>query len=389
MRLSFRRLAGILFIGVLIEAAFIAGLLLSPLVIGQSPLALGRSHPPLLDEAWGLAERTFFGTVPSDTLRTYAALHGMMSAFNDPYTVFVEPPATKLQNQQLSGKFGGIGASLRRETDGRIILAPFPDRPAAQAGVKDGDVLIEIDGQRITPEMTFDAISLLLRGDVGSKVIIKVQRGPAPLAFTITRAEIAVPSVTWRILAQAPNVGYMAINIFAATTKDEVVQAINELKQQGAQKLILDLRENGGGLFDAAIDVASQFVDGVVVIETRRGGGGTDYQAKPNGLARDLPLVVLVNHDTASASEIVSGAIQDHQRGQLIGDQTFGKGSVQNVLPLSDGSSLHVTVAQWFTPNRRQINGKGLVPDIVVGRTPQDAAAGRDPQLDRAIAALQ
>jgi carboxyl-terminal processing protease len=135
--------------------------------------------------------------------------------------------------------------------------------------------------------------------------------------------------------------------------------------------------------------VASQFVDGVVVIENRRYGGQTDYKADQTGAARDVPLVVLVNHNTASASEIVAGAIQDQQRGKLIGDQTFGKGSVQNILPLSDGSSLHVTVAQWFTPNRQQITGHGLVPDIVVGRTPDDVQAGRDPQLDRAVAAFQ
>jgi carboxyl-terminal processing protease len=152
--------------------------------------------------------------------------------------------------------------------------------------------------------------------------------------------------------------------------------------------LILDLRDNGGGLLDSAVDVASQFVDGVIVIEARRTGGDRDFPANSIGAARDLPLVLLVNGNTASASEIVAGAIQDRQRGKLIGDQTYGKGSVQNILPLSDGSSLHVTVAQWLTPNRRQISGKGLTPDVIVGRTPDDASAGRDPQLAKAIEEL-
>ena len=389
MRTSFRRVAGILFIGLLVEAAFVLGLFLSPTLIGPLPRIGEGSRAPLLDEAWDLAERSFFGTVPSDTLRTYAAIRGMMAAYNDPYTSFFEPPATQLQSQQLSGKFGGIGAVLRREADGRIVLSPYPDQPAAKAGVKDGDVLVKVSEQTVTPTTSFDAVSALLRGEVGTPVTIEVQRGSDRLTFTITRAEINVPSVTWRVLSQAPDTGYIAISIFAQPTKDELVHAIDDLRQQGTKKLILDLRDNGGGLLDAAIGVASQFVDGVVVIENRRYGGQTDYKADQTGVARDVPLVVLVNHNTASASEIVAGAIQDHQRGKLIGDQTFGKGSVQNILPLSDGSSLHVTVAQWFTPNRQQITGHGLMPDIVVGRTPDDVQAGRDPQLDRAVASFQ
>jgi carboxyl-terminal processing protease len=142
-------------------------------------------------------------------------------------------------------------------------------------------------------------------------------------------------------------------------------------------------------LLDSAVDVAGQFVAGPVLIEVRRNAGNRDYEAQPNGAARDLPLAVLVNHGTASASEIVAGALQDHERGLLIGDQTFGKGSVQNILPLSDGSSLHVTVAQWLTPNQRQITGQGLKPDVVVGRTGEDMQAGRDPQLDKAIEVLK
>lgn len=337
MRTSFRRVAGILFIGLLVEAAFVLGLFLSPTLIGPLPRIGEGNRAPLLDEAWDLAERSFFGTVPSDTLRTYAAIRGMMAAYNDPYTTFFEPPATQLQSQQLSGKFGGIGAVLRREADGRIVLSPYPDQPAAKAGVKDGDVLAKVSEQAITPTTSFDAVSALLRGEVGTPVTIEVQRGSDRLTFTITRAEINVPSVTWRVLSQAPDTGYIAISIFAQPTKDELVHAIDDLRQRGAKKLILDLRDNGGGLLDAAIGVASQFVDGVVVIENRRYGGQTDYKADQTGAARDVPLVVLVNHNTASASEIVAGAIQDHQRGKLVGDQTFGKGSVQNILPLSDG----------------------------------------------------
>lgn len=388
MRLSFRRAAGILFIGLLIEAAFAAGLLLAPTLLPVSPLRLSSGQASLYDEAWTAAAGSFYGQVPSETVRTYGAIRGMIQAYNDPYTAFFEPPATQQQSQQLAGKFGGIGATLRRETDGRIVLSPFPDRPAAQAGVQEGDVLARINAQAVTPEMTFDVISQLLRGEAGTQVTIEITRAARSLAFTITRAEISVPSVTWRLLSEAPTMGYIAIGIFAQPTKDELIRAIDDLRAKGATKLMLDLRDNGGGLLDAAVAVASQFVEGTIVIEARRTGGDREFPANTTGAARHLPIVVLVNGNTASASEIVAGAIQDRQRGKLIGDQTYGKGSVQNILPLSDGSSLHVTVAQWLTPQRRQITGKGLTPDVVIGRTPEDVDAGRDPQLAKAIEEL-
>ncbi len=389
MRVSFRRIAGFLLIGLLIELAFFAGIVFGPQLTGVLAGKSGSEHAALLNEAWNIAESQFYGQLPTDQARTYGAVRGMMESFNDPYSIFVEPPQTELQNQQLSGKFGGIGASVRRENDGRIVLSPFPDRPAAQAGVKEGDVLIKIDDTPITPDMKFEAVTSLLRGEVGTKVRLEIDRSGQQLAFDVTRAEISVPSVTWRILSQAPDVGYVKLNIFAQTSKDELIKAVDDLKKQGAKRLIFDLRDNGGGLLDAAIGVASQFVDGKVVGEKRRDGAPRDFTAEANGAARDMPLVVLVNGGTASASEIVAGAIQDRGRGVLVGVKTYGKGSVQNVIPLSDGSSLHVTVADWLTPNGRQITGKGLQPDVVVDLSADDAANGRDPQLDRAITAFR
>ena len=389
MRVSFRRIAGFLLVGLLIELAFFAGIVFGPQLTGVLAGRSGSEHAPLLNEAWDIAASQFYGQLPSDQARTYGAVRGMMESFNDPYSVFVEPPQTELQNQQLSGKFGGIGASVQRQNDGRIVLSPFPDQPAAQAGVKEGDVLTQIDDTPITPDMKFEAVTSLLRGEVGTKVRLEVDRAGQQLAFDVTRAEISVPSVTWRLLSQAPDVGYVRLNIFAQTSKDELIKAITDLKKQGARKLIFDLRDNGGGLLDAAIGVASQFVDGKVVSEKRRDGVPRDFMAEASGAARDLPLVVLVNGGTASASEIVAGAIQDKGRGALVGMKTYGKGSVQNVIPLSDGSSLHVTVAEWLTPNGRQITGKGLQPDVVVDLSADDAANGRDPQLDRAITAFR
>jgi carboxyl-terminal processing protease len=389
MRVSFRRIAGFLLIGLLIELAFFAGIVLGPQLTGVLAGRSGDGHAPLLDEAWDIADSQFYGQLPTDQVRTYGAVRGMMEAFKDPYTAFFEPPQTELQSQQLSGKFGGIGASVRRENDGRIVLSPFPDRPAAQAGVKEGDVLIKIDDTPITPEMKFDEVTSLLRGEVGTRVKIEIDRIGQKLAFDITRAEISMPSVTWRMLSQAPDVGYVKLNIFAQTSKDELIKAVDDLKNQGAKKLIFDLRDNGGGLLDASIDIASQFVDGKIVTEQRRGSGPRDFTAEADGAARDLPLVVLINGSTASASEIVAGAIQDKGRGVLVGVKTYGKGSVQNVIPLSDGSSLHVTVAEWLTPSGRQLTGQGLQPDVLVELSGEDAANGRDPQLDRAITAFR
>jgi len=362
--------------------------MLSPQVTGFLRGQGTGGHAPLLDEAWGVVEGSFYGKLPTDQERTYGAVRGMVESFKDPYTMFIEPPQTELQSQQLSGKFGGIGASVRREDDGRIVLSPFPDRPAAQAGVKEGDVLIKIDSTPIISDTKFEAVTALLRGEVGTPVKVEVDRSGQPLAFSITRAEISVPSVTWRMLGQAPGVGYIKLNIFAQTSKDELVKGIEDLRKQGAQKLIFDLRDNGGGLLDSAIDVASQFIDGVVVSEKHRNGSQQDFKAEATGAARDLPLVVLVNGGTASASEIVSGALQDRGRAVLVGQKTYGKGSVQNVVGLSDGSSVHVTVAEWLTPKGRQLTGNGLDPDVAVEVTQDDVDNGRDPQLDRAITAF-
>src|SRR5512136_2911099 len=197
MKVSFRRIAGFLLIGLLLEVAFFAGVMLAPQVTGILRGQGSGGHAPLLDEAWGVAENLFYGKLPTEQERAYGAVRGMMESFKDPYTVFIEPPQTELQSQQLSGKFGGIGANVRRENDGRIVLSPFPDRPAAQAGVKEGDVLVKIDSTTITPEMKFEEVSSLLRGEVGTPVKVEVERTGQKLAFNITRAEISVPSVTW------------------------------------------------------------------------------------------------------------------------------------------------------------------------------------------------
>lgn len=342
-------------------------------------------------EAWHLLDHTFLGEAPSSRERTYGAIHGLVSAYEDPYTVFVEPQPRQREREELRGEFGGIGAWVTREPDGSYSLRPMPDLPAATAGVREGDLLIAVDGQPITAEMSQDEVINLIRGPVGTTVRIEVRRSGVsePLVFTIKRQRIETPSVQWRMLDDPPQAGYIQITIFTERTAREMAEALRDLKGQGMQKLVLDLRHNGGGLLDAAIDVSSIFLrDGVVLHEQKAGGAEKSYPVRRQPVTFDGPVMILVDNATASASEIVAGALQDYGRGILLGQKTFGKGSVQLVHDLSDGSSLHITAARWLTPQRRRIDQEGLQPDVPVAVTEEERQAGRDPVLEQAQARL-
>jgi len=266
------------------------------------------------------------------------------------------------------------------------------DSPAEQAGVQEGDKLLKVDDTPITPEMTIDEVVLLIRGEVDTQVTLTLERAGVadPVLVSITRKVIETPSVEWRVLEEDPSTGYVRIRLFTERTGRELERALQDLSEAGVTALIVDLRDNRGGLLEAAVDVASQFLrDGVVLYEDRRDEPEKSYAVRKGGLALDMPLVVLVNGGTASASEIVAGALKDYERGPLLGEKTFGKGSVQLVYDLSDRSSLHVTVARWLTPDRHRIEGEGLVPDIEVIPTEEEQASGKDHQLEQAIAYLQ
>ena len=338
-------------------------------------------------EAWSFLEEQFYGDIPSDNERIYGAIRGMVESFDDQHTAFIDPVRAAVSSENISGSFEGIGASIRLDDTGRLVIAhPFPDRPAFEAGLHPDDVILEIDGQSVEGLNLYEAV-LQIRGPAGSTVTLTIFREgePEPFEVPIVRAEIEIEVVQAELLEN--NIGYVRLTQFSKGAADKITTAINDLVDQGATSLIFDLRSNPGGLLSESVNVGSIFLDeGAIVIERLKDGEEKLFNVKRGQqVATDVPLVVLVNGGSASASEIVAGAIQDLERGALIGEPTFGKGSVQLPHTLSDGSQLRVTIAEWLTPARRQIHGQGIVPDITVEMTLEDFEQGVDPQLDKAI----
>lgn len=334
-------------------------------------------------EARDILQRDFFGDQPQDQALTYGAIKGMTDAYGDPYTRFVEPEPRQREREDLSGVFGGIGAFITADEAGNKILDPMPERPAEKAGILKGDYLTAVGDKAVTTDMSVDAVVELIRGPIGEAVALTIKRAGVadPLVISVVRERIETPSVQWRALEQTPQIGYIAINSFTERTASELDRAIAELNDLQIKAVVLDLRHNGGGLLESSIEVASRFLsDGVVVFERRNNGDEQTYRVRAAKRAPDWPMVILVDNATASASEIVAGALQDRGRATLAGDKTFGKGSVQLVYDLSDGSSVHVTVAHWITPNGHEINGVGLTPEQLV---PHEDT--RDAPLEEAV----
>jgi carboxyl-terminal processing protease len=362
-----------------------------PAAAASLPVAPSNSKEPagfgVFWEAWTTVESQFYGTIPSEQDRVYGAARGMVATYGDPNTAFIEPKLASIFREDISGSFEGIGAAVRMDEMGRVVIAePFVGQPAAKAGLLRGDVILSVDKKSLDGMSLYEAISLI-RGPAGTTVVLTVARQgiDKPFDVPVVRARIENKVVDSKRLPG--DIGYVSLSEFSRGASSKIADAIRSLEAEGQLKgLILDLRDNPGGLLDEAGLVASQFIDkGTVTIEREKGGKEQVLEAQPGGVALDVPLAVLVNRGSASASEIVSGAIKENGRGKLIGEQTFGKGTVQMPQTLSDGSELRVTIAEWLTPNKEQINGQGIVPDIVVERTQADFVDGRDPQLDRAV----
>ncbi len=323
-------------------------------------------------EAWDRVEEHFFGPLPPAKARTYGAIRRSLTLL-DPYTVLVEPIPRELEQDRLRGAYGGIGVTVWRDADGQIVLAPYPGSPAERAGLARGDVLLAIGGEPVSEALAEGDVKVKLRGEAGTRVRLTVRRSSdPPFEVVIERERIEVPSVTWRMETSAT--GYVGLERFTERTDEELVTALAGLEEAEAAGWVLDLRGNRGGLVDSAVAVAGRFLEAgdVVLLQVGRAGRRTEERTRrfsaQGGGDLTTPLVVLVDGETASAAEIVAGALQDNDRAVLLGEPTFGKGSVQEIYGLSDGSSLHVTTAIWLTPDRHRIDKQGLTPDMVVPR---------------------
>lgn len=342
-------------------------------------------------EAMALLDQNFYAQeeLPRGGDVTYAAIEGVIAATGDPHSSFLDPAAAQEFENDLEGQFEGIGARVDMSEQGLVIVTPYPGTPAAEAGLRPGDLVLEIDG---TPTLGMDVSEAvaLIRGERGTVVSLTVRRDGAAdlLVFDITRANVVIPVVETRLIREeglAP-IGYLRLTDFGRNSVEQFRAGLESLQAQGAESLILDLRFNPGGLLDASVTITSQFIDeGLVLTERTDDGSEIRHPAESGGLALEMPLVVLINEGSASASEIVAGAIQDTGRGTLIGTTSFGKGSVQRLHDLSDRSLLRVTVARWFTPNGNAIHEVGIEPDIVVAAEPEMVDTDADPQVQAAI----
>ncbi|RMF49334.1 MAG: S41 family peptidase [Anaerolineae bacterium] len=367
-------------------------------------------------ETWQIVHDQYVDQPVDDTAMMRGAIRGMLESLGDQHTSYMDPDQFQQANIPLNGEYEGIGAWVDPNAEYLTIVSPMPDSPAEKAGLQPGDEIIAVDGE----DMTGIDGNLVIRrvlGPAGTQVVLTIRRAgvPKPFDVTITRAKITVPSVEYHMI-EDQNIAYVQLFDFGQNTSADLHKALKELLAQNPDGLILDLRNNGGGYLQTAIEVASEFIDnGVIMYEQYGDGSRQTYEATGRGLATDIPMVVLVNEGSASASEIVAGALQDYGRAPLVGTVTFGKGSVQNWIPLdNDQGAVRVTIARWLTPKERTIHEIGLTPDVpiavftqeqwdqgvdleqfgvtedqVVILSEDDIKNKVDPQLDKAIEVLK
>lgn len=340
-------------------------------------------------QAWQIVHQQYVDQPVNDEKLMQGAIRGMLDALGDKHTSYMDPDMYSQVSKTLQEEYEGIGAYV--DTTGKYltIISPMPGSPAEKAGLKAGDMILAVDGKDMTG-IDGNVVLQSVLGLAGTTVRLTIQRQgtAAPFDVNIVRAKITLKSVTGKMLEN--KIAYVQISAFADNTKDELRTTLQSLLDQQPKGLIIDLRNNGGGYLETAIQVGSEFIDQRVLMHEVYGDGKRqDYKSLGGGVATKIPLVVLVNEGTASASEIVAGAIQDYSRGVLVGATTYGKGSVQiwTELVNSEGA-IRVTTARWLTPKDRQINEVGLKPDYAVTMSDADINAGRDPQLDKAVEIL-
>ncbi len=321
----------------------------------------------------------------------YGAAEGLVKALDDPYTAFMPPQENKEFRQALNGTLQGIGAELTFRDDLIVVVAPLKGSPAEAAGLLPEDIITHVDGKSLEGFSLSDAVDII-RGPKGTDVSLTIERSKAdaPVILNITRDEIHVPSVESEVKEHAgKRIGYIALNRFGDTTTEEVGQEVKKLLSEKIDGLVFDVRFNGGGYLEKAIDLSSMFLkQGKVVSVARREGEPIHHYVTGRPIAPDIPLVILINEGSASASEILAGALQDNGRATVIGKKSFGKGTVQEVFDLPGGTSVRITTARWLTPNGNDLGKEGVHPDMEVERTVEQMQAKEDPQLEAALEVL-
>jgi carboxyl-terminal processing protease len=328
----------------------------------------------LINEAWDVLQKNYVvpSTADAATLNE-GAIRGMVQSLKDPYSAYLNPSDYKLTQSDFQGSFSGIGAQVALNKQNiPVIVAPIEGSPAAKAGIKTGDQILAVNGES-TEGLSLTEVVLKIRGQTGTpvKLLIQHEGDTQTVEITIVRAEINAPSVTSQMKG---NVAYIKINGFIENTNDSLNSALQSLDLKNSVGIILDLRDNPGGIVTTVVDVASHFIKSGVIITLRDNQGKTQAEsARPNGVFTQLPMVVLVNGFSASGSEVLSGALQDYKRATIAGTVTLGKGSYDSFFQLSDGSAIYLTIGRWITPNGREIEGKGITPDYTLTQTGDDA----------------
>jgi len=337
---------------------------------------------------WDMLKARYVDQPVSETKLFYGALEGMVAALDDPYSVFLTPKISEEFTESLSGRFEGIGAEIAIKHDILTIVNPLPDSPAKKSGIRAKDLVLKIDGVS-TEGMYIDEAVRRIKGEKGTKVTLNIYRDGKDDTFDIDviRDTIQVKSVTWEM--KDDNIAYIRMTNFNTDTTGLFKKFQKEVIAENPKGIIFDLRNNSGGFLQTSIDVASAWVDDGVIVSERSIDGETTYPSVGRSLFKGIPTVVLINGGSASASEIVAGALQDYKVAYLIGTQSFGKGSVQVLEDLKDGSSVKFTIAKWYTPDGRSIDEDGVTPDEEIELTEEDFSEDRDPQIERAVEYLK
>ena len=364
-------------------------------------------------DTWNSLHNKYVDEDKLDTKKLlYGAIQGMVDSIGDPYTVFFEPPESKKFQEEISGSFGGIGIEIGKRDNILTVIAPIKDTPAFRAGLKAGDKILRIN-DKPTTDLSIEKAVSLIRGQRGTSVVLTISsNGTDTKDISIVRDTIKIPAIEWGMVeSKGKKMAYLQLFTFNQNIDSEFQKAAQEILNSEAESLILDLRNNPGGLLDSAVNIAGWFLDKdqIVTVEAFRDGSKNEFRSGGNGTLKVYPTIILINNGSASASEILAGALHDNRGVRLVGEKTFGKGSVQELEKFKDGSSLKVTVAKWFTPSGISISDKGIEPDVKVelpkenppagGEKDSPAQAGesefelgvpgKDPQLDKALELLK